>query len=134
MEIPRAPGALHSGPPITRNSVAARGRATGLSSANEAPCSRMSIVRFAHGPKRSIGHLLRGEKNIFFNSRLHNHKVTVRDEKKVKPLTKIKDILDTRIEKINDKNNPISTFMVVVTTILMSKWWVLKNGEKKGVA
>ena len=36
MEIPRAPGALHSGPPITRNSVAARGRATGLSSANEA--------------------------------------------------------------------------------------------------
>ena len=73
-------------------------------------------------------------REILGNVVLHNHKVTVRDEKKVKPLTKIKDILDTRIEKINDKNNPISTFMVVVTTILMSKWWVLKNGEKKGVA
>ena len=73
-------------------------------------------------------------REILGNVVLHNHKVTVRDEKKVKPLTKIKDILDTRIENINDKNNPISTFLVVVTTILMSKWWVLKNGEKKGVA
>ena len=62
-------------------------------------------------------------REILGNVVLHNHKVTVRDEKKVKPLTKIKDILDTRIENINDKNNPISTFLVVVTTILMSKWW-----------
>ena len=45
--------------------MAARGRATGLSSANEAPCSRMRIVRFAHGPKRPMGHFLGGEKNIF---------------------------------------------------------------------
>ena len=35
----------------------------------DAPCSRLSIVRFDTGPKRSMGHLLGGEKNIFFNSR-----------------------------------------------------------------
>ena len=32
-------------------------------------CSRLSIVRFDTGPKRSMGHLLGGEKNNFFNSR-----------------------------------------------------------------
>jgi len=31
--------------------------------------SRLSIVRFATGPKRSMEHLLGAEKNIFFNSR-----------------------------------------------------------------
>ena len=35
----------------------------------DAPCSRLSIVRFDTGPKRSMGHLLGGEKNNFFNSR-----------------------------------------------------------------
>ena len=35
----------------------------------DAPCSRSSTVRFATGPKRSMGHLLGGEKNNFFNSR-----------------------------------------------------------------
>ena len=32
-------------------------------------CSRLSTVRFANGPKRSMVHLLGGEKIIFFNSR-----------------------------------------------------------------
>ena len=36
---------------------------------SDAPCSRLSIVRFATGPKRSMGHVLGAEKNIFFNSR-----------------------------------------------------------------
>ena len=31
--------------------------------------SRLNIVRFANGPKRSIRRFLGGEKNIFFNSR-----------------------------------------------------------------
>ena len=31
----------------------------------DAPCSRLSIVRFDIGPKRSMGHLLGGEKIIF---------------------------------------------------------------------
>ena len=35
----------------------------------DATCSRLSIVRFDTGPKRSIRHLLGGEKNNFFNSR-----------------------------------------------------------------
>ena len=35
----------------------------------DAPCSRLSIVRFARGPKRSMGRLLGSEKNFFFNSR-----------------------------------------------------------------
>ena len=35
----------------------------------DAPYSRLSIVRFHTGPKRSMGHLLGGEKNNFFNSR-----------------------------------------------------------------
>ena len=45
-----------------KNRVAARGRATGLSSA---PCSRMSILQFANGPKISMGHLLGAEKCSF---------------------------------------------------------------------
>ncbi len=32
-------------------------------------CSRLSTVRFANGPKRSMVHLLGGEKIIFLNSR-----------------------------------------------------------------
>ena len=32
-------------------------------------CSRSSIVRFANGPKRQMGHLLGAKKNNFFNSR-----------------------------------------------------------------
>ena len=36
---------------------------------DDAACTFMSIVRFATGPKRSMGHLLRGEKNNFFISR-----------------------------------------------------------------
>ena len=47
-------------------------RASGkaLASRNsERACSRLSILRFATGPKRSIGHLLRAEKINFFNSR-----------------------------------------------------------------
>ena len=32
----------------------------------DAPCSRSSTVRFATGPKRSMGHLLGGEKINFF--------------------------------------------------------------------
>ena len=35
----------------------------------DAACTFMSIVRFATGPKRSMRHLLRGEKNNCFNSR-----------------------------------------------------------------
>ena len=34
-------------------------------------CSCLSIARFATGPKRSMGHLLGGEKNNFFNSRYY---------------------------------------------------------------
>ncbi len=34
-----------------------------------APCSYLSIVQFATGPKRSMGHFLGGEKCIFFYSR-----------------------------------------------------------------
>ena len=35
----------------------------------DATCNCLSIVRFAHGPKRSIGNLLRGEKILFLDSR-----------------------------------------------------------------
>ena len=35
----------------------------------ERACSRLSIVRFATGPKRSMGHVLGAEKIDFFNSR-----------------------------------------------------------------
>ena len=34
-----------------------------------APCSRLSTVPFANGPKRSMGHALGAEKNNFFYSR-----------------------------------------------------------------
>ena len=36
---------------------------------HETTCSRLSIVRFDTGPKRSIRHLLGGEKNNYFSSR-----------------------------------------------------------------
>ena len=35
----------------------------------ERACSRLSIVRFANGPKRSMGHLPGAKKINFFNSR-----------------------------------------------------------------
>ena len=35
---------------------------------SDASCSRLSIVRFPTGPKRSMGHFLGGEKINFFNS------------------------------------------------------------------
>ena len=31
----------------------------------DVPCSRLSSVRFAHGPKRSMGHVLGAEKGFF---------------------------------------------------------------------
>jgi hypothetical protein len=34
----------------------------------DATCSRLSTVPFATGPKRSMGYLLGGEKNNYFNS------------------------------------------------------------------
>ena len=40
-----------------------------LASKNETPCGRLSIVRFATGPKRSMGHLLGAEKEFFLNAR-----------------------------------------------------------------
>ena len=51
-------------PPITRDRAAVRRRATGLSSANEAPCSRLSTVPFATGPTRQVARLLGAKKLI----------------------------------------------------------------------
>ena len=57
------------GSPAAGGTTVARARRGFREELLDAPCSRLSIVRFDTGPKRSMGHLLGGEKNIFFNSR-----------------------------------------------------------------
>ena len=57
------------GSPAAGGTTVARARRGFREELLDAPCSRLSIVRFDTGPKRSMGHLLGGEKNNFFNSR-----------------------------------------------------------------
>ena len=57
------------GSPAAGGTTVARARRGFREELLDAPCSRLSIVRFDTGPKGSMGHLLGGEKNIFFNSR-----------------------------------------------------------------
>ena len=57
------------GSPAAGGTTVARARRGFREELLNAPCSRLSIVRFDTGPKRSMGHLLGGEKNNFFNSR-----------------------------------------------------------------
>ena len=61
----RAPEVSGCGPQLP----SAPGRRGFREELRDAPCSRLSIVRFDTGPKGSMGHLLGGEKNNFFNSR-----------------------------------------------------------------
>ncbi len=57
------------GSPAAGGTTVARARRGFRKELLDAPCSCLSIVRFDTGPKRSMGHLLGGEKNNFFNSR-----------------------------------------------------------------
>ena len=60
----------------------------------DATCSRLSIVRFDTGPKRSMGHLLGGEKGIF----LIRGSSAAKGESRAVAWTRRADELDLRLE------------------------------------